>query len=472
MALEPDIIYSTTPELINLSFGKNMFSLYDQNNTGFKAGIQVVDNTNSEVFGTLQTYPNGSGYYHFDIQNILKNYTTPNYSAERYSTNLFTAEDESIMFKVRYGWVNALGTFNIQGTYPGTGATENCVVYGGRKQYWELDWTNNKEYITEIFGFGNCPIPGTRQKALTDWNIKKDKSKLTGGVPAWIPSGVTEVYTMEKREDDELILSFITAFDKDNSFPPPTGCDGIKSIRVTFFSGDTETADLFIDNTLTNGGGETNSLSTNRTWLHPYNAISIPLGRLNFSSEYNAGFTHFYVATYTYKGAACPSSTSGTYSTNPTSQIYRVDKVVDECNDFAPVQVSWLNSLGFRDYFYFSKRTDESINITRNNYEQVEGTWGSNVFQVPKYSRGNTTFSQDLTIKRTINTRYLSDSEAQYLKNLFISPDVRVRYDGNNDWIPVTLTNTSWTERTYRKDKLFQYTLTYDEAHKINSQRG
>jgi hypothetical protein len=154
------------------------------------------------------------------------------------------------------------------------------------------------------------------------------------------------------------------------------------------------------------------------------------------------------------------------------SAVYRVDNVIDACNDFAPVQLSWLNSLGFRDYFYFSKRTDESINISKNNYEQVEGTWGSDTFSVPKYSRGNTTFSQDLTTKRTINTRYLSDDEAQYLKNLFISPDVRVRYDGSSEWIPVTLTNTSWTERTFRKDKFFQYTINYDEAHRINSQRG
>jgi len=472
MAEEPDIIYSNTPELTNLSFGKNIFSFYDQNETGQKAGIQIIDNTSTNIAGTFETFPNENGYYHFDIQNVLKNYTTPNYDAETYSTKLFTADDESYMFKVRYGWVSGNGTFNIQGTYPGTGDTQNCVVYGGRKEYWDLNWIDQKDYITTISGFLSCPVPSIRQQALTDYTITKDISKLTGGVPDWIPVTDTYVYNLEKREDDELILSFITKFNENASFPPPTGCDGIKAIRVTFYNGDTETADVFVNNNIFNGGGETSSISTDREWIYPYNAISIPLGKSNFTTEYNLGFTHFYVATYTYKGTSCGSSQGSFYSNNPTSAVYRVDKVVDACNDFAPVQVSWLNSLGFRDYFYFSKRTDESINISRNNYEQVEGTWGSDTFSVPKYARGNTTFSQDLTKKRTINTRYLSDLEAQYLKNLFISPDVRVRYEGSNEWLPVTITNTTWTERTFRKDKLFQYTINYDEAHKINSQRG
>ena len=473
MAEEPDIIYSNTPSLINLSFGKNVFSFYDQNETGTKAGIQVIKGDGTEVLGTFETYPNPVGYYHFDLQNLLKNYTTPNYDAETYSTKLFTADDESYAFKVRYGWVNqATGQFNIQGTYPGTGQTQNCFVYGGVKEYWDLEWNNQSDYIIGLSGLLGCPVVYNKQLALTDWTIKKDIDKLTGGVPSWIPGTDTFVYNLQKREQDELILSFITKADKNISFPPPTGCDGIKAVRITFYDGDTETYDVWWDNTIINGGGEVNALNTDRNWLYPYNAISVPLGRRNFLNPYNFGFTHFYVATYTYYGGGLCSAQDTYYSNTPTSYVYRVDNVIDECNDFAPVQLSWLNSKGFRDYFYFSKRTDESINIVKNNYERIEGTWGSDTFEVPTYSRGNTTFSQELTKKRTINTRYLSDEEAQYLKYLFISPDVRVRYNNETNWIPITITDTRWTERTFRKDKFFQYTINYDEAHKINSQRG
>jgi len=472
MAEEPDIINSNTPSEINLSFGKNVFSFYDQNETGLRAGIEVWDGTLTNKIGTFQAPPNELGYYHFDIQNLLQNFTIPNYDAEDYSTKLTTADDESFEFRVKYGWVNDSGVFQYAGTYPGTGATDNCIVYGGRKEYWDLRWTNQTDYIMNLAGLSGCPVVARRQKALTDWTITKEISKLTGGVPSWIPVNITEVYNMEKRLDDELILSFLTKAERNIGLPPPLGSDGVKGIRVTFYNDNTEIYDNIIPNDIINGGGSTNDLNTNRNWNYPYNAISIGLGKKNFQTQYLSAPTHIYVATYTWRGAGTCSAQETNFSSAPTSQVYRIDLVDDECNDFAPVQVSWLNSLGFRDYFYFSKRTDENINITRNNYEQVEGTWAADLFQVPTYSRGNTTFSQELTKTKTINTRFLTDAEAQYLKNLYISPDVRVRYDGKTDWIPVTITDSRWTERTFRKDKLFQYTLNYEEAHKINSQRG
>lgn len=472
MAEEPDIINSNSPSEINLSFGKNVFSFYDQNETGLRAGIEVWDGTLTDKIGTFQAPPNELGYYHFDLQNLLQNFTTPRYDAEAYTTKLTTADDESFSFKVKYGWVNDSGVFQYQGTYPSTATTENCEVYGGTKEYWDLRWNNQDNYIMSLAGLSGCPVVSSRQLALTDWTITKDISNLTGGVPSWIPVTITEVYNMEKRFDDELILSFLTKANKNISLPPPTGCDGIKGIRVTFYVGNTEIYDSIIGNTIVNGGGSTNDLTTDRDWNYPYNAISIGLGKKNFGVQYLSNPTHIYVATYTYKGGVgCPAQDTD-FSNQPTSQVYRIDIVNDECNDFAPVQVSWLNSKGFRDYFYFSKRTDENINISRNNYEQVEGTWTADVFAVPTYSRGNTTFSQELTKTRTINTKFLTDAEAQYLKNLYISPDVRVRYDGSTDWIPVTITDNRWTERTFRKDKLFQYTLNYEEAHKLNSQRG
>ena len=473
MAEEPDIIYSDTPSLINLTFGKNIFSFYDQNETGLRAGIEVWNDAQTEKIGTFQTPPNSVGYFHFDLQNLLKNYTTPNYSAETYNGDYFKpAYDESYEFKVKYGWVNDAGVFNYQGTYPGTGRTDNCFVLGGRKEYYDLRWTNQSEYKTTIAGLINCPVISSRQQALTDWTIKTPVSKLSGGIPSYISgSSITEVYTLNKRLRDDYLISFITRFEENVSFPAPTGCDGVKGVRLTWYDGDTFVADDVYPNTIADGGGPGSVITTDEDWLYPYNATSFDLSYLLHQVNYDRS-THVYISSATYKGTGSCSNNFGNFHNNPTSEVYRIDFVNDECNDFAPVQVSWLNSFGFRDYFYFSKRTDENISITRNNYEQVEGTWEADRFVVPQYDRGQTTFSQDLSISRTINTKFLSDDEAQYLKNLYISPDVRVRYDGSTEWIPITITDNRWTERTFRKDKFFQYTLNYVEAHKINSQRG
>ena len=75
-----------------------------------------------------------------------------------------------------------------------------------------------------------------------------------------------------------------------------------------------------------------------------------------------------------------------------------------------------------------------------------------------------------MTETYTANTKYLTDAESEYLKNLFISPDTRVKIDGV--WRPVILTSNTWTEKTYRKDKLFQHTIQFRLANPIETQRG
>ena len=136
------------------------------------------------------------------------------------------------------------------------------------------------------------------------------------------------------------------------------------------------------------------------------------------------------------------------------------------------MDVSWLNTLGFRDYYTFRKRRDYNITISKSNYEQLDGTWGSQDYEVNTYDRGQTVFSQSLQEQYTINTDYLSDDEANFLKNLYISPDVKVRFEGESDFYPVIIEGASWSEQTFRKNKLFQSTARFRMAHKLNSLRG
>jgi hypothetical protein len=468
---QPDINITNTPTLLNLSFGKNVFSFYDSNTTGRLMRLEVWDNTLTTQIATLEQYPNQTGNYHIDLQNILQNYTTPNYDIEEGVTYLDVATDESYGFRVKYGYIGTTGNFIEQGIYPNTGSTDNCVVLGGVKPYYELEW-DSSDYTTLVSGILGCPLPGTdKASALTDWTITKPLSQLTGGIPSYVTTYNDEVTLMEKRMEDSFNLSFLNKFELNSVNPPPSLCENIKAFRITFYNNDTEISDLFIDNIVSQGGGPSIGVALPADVVYPYDAITFKCGYTQFESNMS-GATHFYVSGFNYYGGGSCSNIDLKYSIRNHTKVYRVNIVDDKCNDFAPVQVSWLNSLGFRDYFYFSKRTNEDINIRRNTYERVEGSWNSTNFEVPQYSRGEQVFSQDITNTRTINTRFLSDAEAQYLKYLYMSPDVRVRYDGDTSWTPVILTSNRWTEKTFRKDKLFQYTLNYREAHKRNSQRG
>ena len=79
----------------------------------------------------------------------------------------------------------------------------------------------------------------------------------------------------------------------------------------------------------------------------------------------------------------------------------------------------------------------------------------------------------------TAFTDYMTDDEAKYLQGLFTSPDVRVKLGSayapvgyDLEWFGATVLSNAYTEKTYRKDKLFQYDVRFKLANQLKSQRG
>ena len=69
----------------------------------------------------------------------------------------------------------------------------------------------------------------------------------------------------------------------------------------------------------------------------------------------------------------------------------------------------------------------------------------------------------------------MRDEEASLLKHLYQSAEVKVRFSEGpyaDQWVPVIVTNTTYDEKTYRKDRLFQYTVSFRLATNIKSMRG
>jgi hypothetical protein len=93
------------------------------------------------------------------------------------------------------------------------------------------------------------------------------------------------------------------------------------------------------------------------------------------------------------------------------------------------------------------------------------------------YDRGTTVFSQTLPEEFSAFTGFVSDADALYLEGLFISADVKVRFDDapgaeRYQWVPVSLLSSAYEEKTVRKNQLFQYDIKFKLAHNIKSQRG
>lgn len=465
----PAIAPTNTPPKWNLTYGTNVYSFYDLNSTAPKFAIQIID-TSGNVKADLRQTTNQAGYGHFDIQHILKNYVDINPAIEG-TANLTTSGNEVFRYKIKYGYENSTGGTTNQGTLPSTASTIDYVVLNGRKPFNVLNWNSNP-YQVKAQSFLSCPVIVQKSLALTDWTYDMvDGDVLTGGKPSYITSGIN-VYQMKMRRGDFYTLSFMNEVLSGATANLSTN-KKIGGFRITLMNGNTTLYDNITPNVLAQGGGPGTSVGDSSNISSPFDVISVGCGANNSLLTLYPTTTRVFVSGYLFANPldGC-SYIFGGYTNSPCTNTYMIDIVDDECNDFEPVQVSWLNSFGFRDYFYFQKRVDKSININRLTYQKTLGNWNGAVYNIPSYDRGEKVYREDLDEVYSINTRYLTDNEAQFLKNLFISPDVKVRLNGDTNWYGVVLTDTSWVERTFRKDKLFQYTLNFRFSNKLNIQNG
>ena len=157
------------------------------------------------------------------------------------------------------------------------------------------------------------------------------------------------------------------------------------------------------------------------------------------------------------------------------SIIQRYNVLPTPCNDYDHIQFAWMNSEGFRDQITFTKRNEKSVVTKKNNFLKEAADYNETRYVVDEQSRGFTTYSQTINENWTATSGFLNDEEAKLLESMFKSASVMVRFSVGeyaNQWVPIQLLSSKYTEKTNRKDKLFQYTVNYRLANNIKSQRG
>ena len=456
-----DIIFAKQPETLELAYGKNIITLFDTDETSPTFVVQLFASGATVASYDVRQFCNISGYAHFDLQNILKTRVEGNPYLET-TAKLATSSYETYEYFIKAGYVGSNNTVFHQVS------SSLKYVFNGRKDVTAVDW-NDSLYVPQLSsgslgGTSTLSVLG-KQRALTDRHIDSVLgSEITDGKPSWVSTGDT-VWKLNRQATDHYTLSFLNAWDNFAN-GAPSYHNGIAAFQIAIYSGSTSLYNDVITNIVSNGGGPNTAASgQSGSVRYPYKVISIQAGDLNTLFDTYTNATHYYIAT-----AGWASSLFGGYI--DTSDIYRFD--IDECvdNDFAATQVSWVNSFGFRDYFSFTKRSDNVANITRNTFRKLDADWSGTTISVSDSARGEQVYDQSLSEEFTITTRYLTDAEANYLKNLYLSPDIRVRFSGENTWKSVVPISNQWTSRTFRKDKLFQYSLNFKLANPIQLQRG
>ena len=145
---------------------------------------------------------------------------------------------------------------------------------------------------------------------------------------------------------------------------------------------------------------------------------------------------------------------------------YRFNIVPADCG-YEGVRFAWKNQYGMWDYYNFTLAESRISNVNRLNYEQSFVDYNTNT-AVPydNTRRGNTNFYNDITKLRTAESDWLTQSDADNLRELFYSTDVYVQHPSLG-FLPVVITDANITEKTNpRTQKLFKYTANYQYANR------
>ena len=418
--------------------------------------------TYGDKIADIRQSPNADGNAIMDIQNILQSFIGVDPDVE--STNKFaTSTGSTYTIGIKTGEEDPNGVVTLGSTY------EPYELVPTRLEYYEtIDNTaiNASPSVSGDDSINNCTIVNAVGELLTDMPTYT-AGQFSGGRPAQIGS-TDAIHRVKLTRDDYMTATFLNEVIPAAPLPEAEvkGCEGW---WVFQYNGNSFLTSAFIANDTTNGGGPNAAIGDGDTIIYPYTFESFQVSGNNTGFTLNANATHYYVYGAVYSPSGCGP---GLYTLDPAYTPIRVDLVQQTCLDYEHIQVSWMNSYGFRDYYTFTKRNEKRVNVKRNTYYKEMLDYNGTDLTTNTYDRGETVFSQQIEESFIANTDFMDDATAQYLQNLFMSPDVRVRFGANANWFPAILTSNAYVERNFKKDKLFQYEISFKLAHPLKSQRG
>lgn len=177
--------------------------------------------------------------------------------------------------------------------------------------------------------------------------------------------------------------------------------------------------------------------------------------------------THLNNGNMSYYKVSTENSSSQTCSEIITVTIDR------ECSRYDNYTLKFKNRLGGWDYFNFKGRKDKKVNIERSSFRKKLNRWNSTTSDWGYYvgDRGLNTFNVKATDQYVVNTGFLNTYEAEWLEELFTSPDVYWVDDTTSSEIPITLTQTDITLGTKKNIGLINYVVEFQKSYNKTIQR-
>lgn len=516
------------PADIDAIVGPNIFTLNDPTTTAPFFVLDIWDGTPevgaSVRLGTLYQSVNKNQSTIFDIKSILESYVTVskddfdrlgNWNDVKTPSSYWLSQpkiladgaNESMIYYVRYGSTTTVGVEPT--TWSST--TGPFVAFNGVKPWYDVTFDfSDAEYPLgsvarftgkvsgDAEGIYNCSFINEIARPLSD---NQDRLRIQDCGYAY-PIAIGDNPIIGRHyvtSDDFRTKSWINDV-RLGEVAPDASIKGIDAFYIVVYNGTTELANPVIPNVIANGGGPNTTYKQGTDLADPYFFTSIGTGPANLDAlryvdtggsladfDINEDeWTHYWVYPVVGQvdapGGECGQVVEGA-NIYPLGEPQLYIKKELDCLDFEPIQVSWLNRLGFRDQFTFRKKNEKRVKTSRNTFTRSTYDPSAATFESDPEYRGETVYSMSNEIEFTATTGYLTDAEAKSLESLWTSPDIRT-YIPSLDFnygLPgyagaaftaAILTSNTYTQKTYRKDRLFQYEITFKISNKIESQRG
>jgi len=158
--------------------------------------------------------------------------------------------------------------------------------------------------------------------------------------------------------------------------------------------------------------------------------------------------------------------------TNATETKTKILKVKTfDCSKYEPIRVTFVNKYGALQDIYFTRRSNESLNIKKQDYKASVIDFANFSYDTSEHQMRTLNLVGNDTI--TLNTDYIDESCNDHIRQLMLSEQVwMTRLTDGEKVVPLKLKSNSLQIKKKVNDKLIQYTMEFDVASdKINNIR-
>ncbi len=144
------------------------------------------------------------------------------------------------------------------------------------------------------------------------------------------------------------------------------------------------------------------------------------------------------------------------------TQSYRYEISNETCKE--KVRFAFINKLGAWDYYNNYNPVRQAISIARQNYTSPRVDYSSLTSTYDISRRGKTVNNSSTNDTFTVDTNYLTETDAIWLEELIESPSVYIQRNG--EFMPVIITDSSYTaDANPSRQKLFKYTINFQPSN-------